>query len=907
MAARQRPSLNSFLAWTNVLPVLGVEVRGSALPATVICPLCQRQALGVYKEPARPGQWYHCSNCGFAGDAVELTAAVGNISLGTATLKLATRGLPIPDELLTDESIERHNKKIDLRKRTMAFWNAARASTHDVGNVGPAHRKLGVPAGATLVPEWSRRGGRFVGHCKSIDVETLLRPGVLDYRLRAGRNGTGNVGWQPLFTGRGWRDLVVVAYQDVPGRVSGLLLIGREANWPEDFVFAPTQPRGKPWSIGVAMLEAALSLHREFGAAVMVIEDPVLAVRIQLRHLIASDTPLPVVGAWGRSELQSIWATLPRRDLIHWSPDPDGRLITRARQSGGKVALTPAGPAIMGHLERSRPLLALRGMLAAARPWDAALESLLSRLSPARAEELVLGLKLRPDETTGFLRACADDTRARLAALFVDVGKPRGVTISGKTVTESGGAWRVARTGELVCDAVLRIEQVVRPTTGDIYYRGRIEYRGQALPFWTPGREIERDTMRWMRTAIGAAGLGEMVMGSKYWSNHLLAIAQQFEPPKAVRGLDAVGWDNARNGFALPRFILLGNGEIVTPDYVVPPQAVLPGADLAPPEGMTPGARVAMAWGDEANELFWAAATCLLTDILAPALGFPRTATAMVGPGAIAVGTATALAFGCATAQVPCDHRSTLPEKTRAMFDVHRWPLLIRRAAHNSTPTISLRALTQIPTGVITATTDWAADTLALAGGWHVIVGSNPASRDRAREHGGTVILSYLKDLCDRHLNLEVTGNLLDAVHADLVDWYGRASSSRVVRGARRYIAADDPTAHPDRFGRLVCRLIACGDLHMAPPGTNDRQVVTLLGEDRVHIPKWSMNERLARRNAIPLDTDAISVQLRAAGVLLEERDQDYVAGWVVSERWLRQHTNDRRQDDSNDLRVITK
>ena len=63
-----------------------------------------------------------------------------------------------------------------------------------------------------------------------------------------------------------------------------------------------------------------------------------------------------------------------------------------------------------------------------------------------RPKSWSLGLKLRPDETTGFLRACADDTRARLAALFVDVGKPRGVTISGKTVIESGGAWRVAKT-----------------------------------------------------------------------------------------------------------------------------------------------------------------------------------------------------------------------------------------------------------------------------------------------------------------------------------------------------------------------------------------------------------------------------------------------------------------------------
>jgi hypothetical protein len=858
--------------------------------------LCQHQSLAVYKEPARPGQWYHCTNCGFAGDAAELTAVAGEISVGSAILKLAARGLPIPAELLEPESLDRQEKKVAYRKQIMAFWNTARASTDDIGNTGPAQRKLGVAPGAMHAPEWRRRGGRFVGHCIARDVDALLRPGPMNYRIRTGKNVTSNIGWGPLFVGRGWNDLLVVAYNDVPGRVSGFMLVGREARWPEDFVFVTTHKSGKPWAVGVAMLEAALSHTREFGATVMVLEDPALAVRIQLRHLAADDKPLPVVGAWCRAEDLSIWPCMPRgRDLIHWSAEPDVRLIARARKSGGRIALAPTGTAIAGHLERARPVIALRAMQAAARPWDAALETVLGRLAPAKAEELVLGLKLKPDETTGFLRACADDTRVRLAALFGDVGKPRGVTISGKTVTESGGAWRVAKTGELVCDAVLRVEQVIRTASG-VSYRGRIEYKGQSLPFWVPDREIEKDSLRWMKATIGKAGLGEMVMGSIYWSKHILAIAQQFEPPQGARGLDVVGWDAARNAFTLPKFVLLANGEVMPPDYVVPPEAILPGAGLDPPEGMTPGARVAMAWGDEANELFWATATCLLTDILAPALGFPRTSTALVGVGAIGAGTATALAFGCMTARMPDNSRLVLPAVVRRQLDVHRWPLLVRKAADDGGRVIS-RALSQLPGGVIAAASNWAGDTLALAGGWHVVTGNQSVSQDRAVEHGGTVLRSYLKDLCDRGLNLEVQGNLLDAVYADLAAWYGRVTSSRSIQGARRYITADDPTAHPDRFGRLVCRLLDCGELHLAPPGTNKRQVIVQLGNDRVHIPKWSLNESLTRRGAIPLDASAVSVQLRAAEVLLEERDQDYVAGWVVSEHWLRQYMTDHRQE----------
>jgi hypothetical protein len=891
------PSLNNFLPWTNVLPVFGVEIHGSALPAIVLCPLCQHQSLAVYKEPGRPGQWYHCTNCHFAGDAVELTAAVSEISIGSAILKLAARGLPIPAELLRPDAIDHYENKIAYRKRIMAFWNTACASTDNSGNTGPAQRKLGITPGAMNAPEWRRRGGRFIGHCLVVDVESLLRPGPMNYRIRTGKHITRNIGWRPLFLGHGWRDLLVVAYNDVPGRISGLMLIGREARWPEDFVFATTQMAGRPWTVGVAMLDAALPHTREFGATVMVLEDPTLATRIQLRHLATNDKPLPVVGAWGRSEDRSIWPCMPRgRDLVHWSAEPNGRLIDRARKSGGRVALAPTLPAILGHLERARPIIALRSMQAAARPWDAALETLLGRLSPAKAEELVLGLKLRSDEITGFLRACADDTRVRLAALFGDAGKPRGVTISGKTVTESGGAWRVAKSGELVCDAVLRIDQVIRSVSGRVSYRGRIEYKGQTLAFWAPDSEIERDTLRWIRTKVGQAGLGEVVIGSIFWSKHIMAIAQQFEPPESVRGLDVVGWDEARNAFTMPQFVLQGNGEVVSPDYMVPPEAVVPGAGLVPPDGMTPGARVAMAWNDEANELFWAAATCLLTDILAPALGFPRTSTALVGAGAVGVGTATALAFGCITARVPDHSRITMPAAVRRLLDMHHWPLLVRRSAEDDSHVLS-RVLSQLQGGVIAAAADWAADVLAMTGNWHVIVGPHLMPTDRATEHGGTVVVNYLKDLCDRRLNLEVRGSLLDAVHADLADWYGRVTSSRSVQSARRHIYAADPTTHPDRFGRLVCRMIACGELRLAKPGTGRKQIITLLGGDRVHIPKWSFNDVLMRRRAFPLDASLVSTQLRAAGILLEERDQDCVAGWVISERWLRQYMTDHQKE----------
>jgi hypothetical protein len=177
---------------------------------------------------------------------------------------------------------------------------------------------------------------------------------------------------------------------------------------------------------------------------------------------------------------------------------------------------------------------------------------------------------------------------------------------------------------------------------------------------------------------------------------------------------------------------------------------------------------------------------------------------------------------------------------------------------------------------------------------------------DRATEHGGTILRAYLKDLCERRLYLDVTHTLIEAIHKDLAAWYGQFASPRAIDNSWHYIRPDDPATHADRFGLLVADLIACGEMRLAGPGTGRPQAVALLGEDRAHIPKWGFNEALTRKRAVALDADAISTRLRAAGVLLEERDQDYVAGWVVPERWLRQHMDYRRNKIRTSLGIVT-
>jgi hypothetical protein len=845
----------------------------------------------VYRDTVAHGQWYWCSRCRFAGDAIELTAAHGGLSVDTAVEKLRLRGFAFPATLLTDERMERHAEKYARRAALRAFWERCRLGIGDVGRPLGAQRKLGIPADAWSRAEWRARAGRFIGRANREAIEEFFLSRTLAYRRSVNRRTVSPTSWGALFPSRDWDDLIVIAYHDLPDRIRGLLLIGREGRDGEDHIYQSASPRLSYQAGGFAMLETGLTPHPEFGETVFSVEDPTLALRLQVKHLAASDTPLPLIIPWPKQRPHHPeWACFPHRTLVFWSPGPTPAAIDRARRNNGSVAFEPDQSALAGHLERARPVVALRAMRDAARGWADALERMLTDIPPARAEELVLGLKLPAPDVSNFLRGCGQDTRARLGALFADAGKPQGVQVGRSTVLEVSGEWKVPKTGELVMDAVLRIERVVRTPGGRAAYAGYVEYHGQRIPFYESAEVVNKGTMDWIRRLVADRRLGE-VLGTPRWSKHLVTIATQLEPPRTVEGLESVGWDEGRNAFVLPQFVLRPGGDVEPAEHILIPGEDPPAAELEPPIGLTPGARTALAWGDEATELFWAVAACLVADVIAPALGLSRTSTALVGEGAWVVGLATALACGCREVEVP-DRFKLIPRHARRRLEQHRWPTIARRSAHDPRREVVGRLAAELPTGVVVPLECWSAASLHLRGGWNVVRSKTPAlSTTRIVAHGSDVLRNYLKDLCVRRLALEPGTCLVDAVHRDLAGWYTTQAAARPAWRLSRLEAAD-PSRLARDFGRLLARMLADGELRYLT-GRGARKALTLLEGGHVHVPKRVVSDVLEEHGAPPLDVDAITRAIDAEGVLLEECDFVHVAGWVLPERWLRQHQSD--------------
>jgi hypothetical protein len=116
-------SLARSLAWHQVLRQVGIEVTNAALPASVTCPLCTQAGLEVYADEVLGGQWFHCSGCRFAGDAIELASKVWETPIEATIATLAAAGADVAESLETVQAYLRDH--VDYRRRLNVFWSDA--------------------------------------------------------------------------------------------------------------------------------------------------------------------------------------------------------------------------------------------------------------------------------------------------------------------------------------------------------------------------------------------------------------------------------------------------------------------------------------------------------------------------------------------------------------------------------------------------------------------------------------------------------------------------------------------------------------------------------------------------------------------------------------------------------------
>ena len=272
----------------NMLEAIGVVTPDRRQRvSSCMCPICEKDTLTVFAEQHNAGIWLYCTDCRFAGEPMELVAAVEQRILA----EVVTNACQSTQQANLRDKITGTIKRIEWQQQVRRFWQrAAQVTSHN-----------GVPNGESLMELGHSEVCTFDGHglmglANLSAVEDIL--GELPFkRRRVPRSRRTN---RRLIQNDVQEQVWIIAHEDLPGRIVGFTLIRGGVEMESRKVvyhsLGAVDPVTDNQVTGLGMLAALDSPYTtRWGHDVFLISDPRQAIELQSYHLQKYNHPLPLL------------------------------------------------------------------------------------------------------------------------------------------------------------------------------------------------------------------------------------------------------------------------------------------------------------------------------------------------------------------------------------------------------------------------------------------------------------------------------------------------------------------------------------------------------------------------------------------------------------------------------------
>lgn len=864
-----------------MLALLDVKVQTLVLPAAVQCPLCHGHRLYVYQDARFGGQWTHCRDCNHHGDMIELAASVWKLDLPQTLARLSLEGLALPADAPAGALVN-YQASLAYRKRIEDFWAASQRRLYD--NEGEDETGLQRRYCVRNLQRalWPHGGWDMVGWASRGDIEAAFKDGPA---------------WPNPFKGTGWKQLLVLPFYSLPGRLCGFYCVGRRGERDDRF-FRPVFPYKGEIDAGLGLLPGLLAPpNPHLGNTLFVMSTPLLALQLQLLWLKANTKPLPLVCSFQDDHVGTgpIWDAIGPRELAFWSPHSDPHLLRQARRTNGKIAVRPLGQTtIQRHLSCATSLDWLRIVRNKLISWPAYLES---ALQPRPIAEFPFWLRLAnftPADLREFTARCPQDLREKLESYIAQQQNNCSTILRNQTIQESEAGWTIVGTDENICSVRIRIDQEIRTRSGRGYYRGHVLVGTRQIPFVEKIDVVESvGLLTCLRSAVQAVANTSFLCDTR-WNKLAHIIAAKLHPPEVITGVDRVGWEPESTCFNFPTYSILAGGEVVTHNAALFADTNIPATKLG-----TPGIVLErdLRKLSHAGESFWVTVAALISNIVAPIFDQPRTGLVICEHAKTST-LAIARALGCLTHIVPGHRPLEAMRILKELTGRHNWPVVLQTAADRTNSPANGRAwITEPgPKNCILLSSELAAR-VAYTHGWHFLdlAYGRPIHPD-VEVAASRLLPSYLQDLCRRRFDLlSQPDPLIVNILTDLTQWLQD-------RGSLGFNLANtlDRLMHQGRqpaWGVLfdLISLLPSQRILLDPPQAGS-----------VWIPQARLNTLLSQRGAPVLDGLAITQALHNDRVLCGEESYGNDRCWVVPAKWWNTEREVRRALATSRLRIVT-
>lgn len=535
--------------------------KSKALPTTTRCPACdQDNALTVYHDFAGNGQWFYCRHCVLSGEIIELACKVWGCSMEVAMTRLASVGAIDASAIKSSKpfdvngAADQVNRLIKARRRLTDLWQAAGKRLPEMINTDATIARLCNRYGIRLdasPQRWASGPVQLLGAAHVTAIGRAFFPHVPESRRSKKHQ---------VFTGRGWDEVLMVPYQDMPGRVVGFAFLGRNGERLHDEVYRYVGNSSDQAARGYrdAGLACLNSVNLSSQGPVLAVDDWVLAMRMHFRQFRSSAQPLPIV-AWrddssrmgGLRTGPGSWSALAGRQVVFWSTKLTPAVLGQAAAADASIAvytgtlgMLPATDAKLTTFLYKRPVSDLYHALCQhARPWREVWRKWLSEALDGAVDSFLLALDRIGYDSSQLLRQA--DIRNLNVPTLTRVSP--AVNVRGNRVIEVGDTWQSSKLNAIgkskqqrivtyeICNAVLRITHAIKDRdSGKMFYYGRIRHRGRLVPFMAPLEMLrDGDVVAFMSEALSEAGLGVLAVDSGF-RQHLHQAAILFHEPRFV-------------------------------------------------------------------------------------------------------------------------------------------------------------------------------------------------------------------------------------------------------------------------------------------------------------------------------------------------------------------------------------
>ena len=117
-----------------------------------------------------------------------------------------------------------------------------------------------------------------------------------------------------------------------------------------------------------------------------------------------------------------------------------------------------------------------------ARPWKEELNKDVLELGDEKVLDILHSFSLKNEELHFLLDSLEESSKKKVMSLL-DIEPIRSISSRHVTITEREGCWIVDQTGELVTDAILRIEEIISSEDKDPVAKGYILYKESNYEF----------------------------------------------------------------------------------------------------------------------------------------------------------------------------------------------------------------------------------------------------------------------------------------------------------------------------------------------------------------------------------------------------------------------------------------